>query len=255
MSGVVVYTDVDRRRGSSEVWLFSGLWFFSYSSSPLVCLPCLPVRGSSPSADPIVYLSGFLSSDTRPNKTAPLGVGTPDRVWYKQRNKVQKRVEWGGKKKEKQGAYLDAEWCAALEELLYVVQALAVVFGLLVDLRRRKTQVRRTLPASGRSQCAFLGSRAQKMGLRDRHAFSTHGKRGPTLSGRLVDYSARAAGKWRRQRCRVGGKWRHRGEIDSPSPLSPHRWRLDDPVTVHKHLCGVCGHKNTAPKEMNSERW
>lgn len=42
-------------------------------------LACLPVRGSSPSADPIVYLSGFLSSDTRPNKTAPLGVGTPDK--------------------------------------------------------------------------------------------------------------------------------------------------------------------------------
>lgn len=36
------------------------------------------------------------------------------------------------------GTHLDAERCAALEELLYVAQALAVVLRLLVDLHKKK---------------------------------------------------------------------------------------------------------------------
>lgn len=50
----------------------------------------------------------------------------------------------------KGATYLDAEWCAAFEKLLYVVQTLAVVFRFLVNLQKRLTPVKGSTSSSRR---------------------------------------------------------------------------------------------------------
>lgn len=54
---------------------------------------------------------------------------------------------------KKNSSYLDAERCAALEELLYVAQALAVVFRFWVNLEGEKRKLR----LKGRGEILPLG--------------------------------------------------------------------------------------------------
>lgn len=106
--------------------------------------------------------------------------------------------------------YLDAKWCAALEKLLYVVQALAVVFRFLVDLQRRKRRLGIQFQFTPRvprcSHCGLLSSSALKwIFLIDTHSIARSGP--DTLreaglgscSGEVEEAGGLGRGKWRRQ--------------------------------------------------------
>ena len=73
------------------------------------------------------------------------------------------------------GSYLDAERCAALEKLLYVVEALAVVLRFLVNLERRKRGLRDKTSSSrvlaGVLLLTLRGSVYLLLLLLSRHAF------------------------------------------------------------------------------------
>lgn len=113
--------------------------------------------------------------------------------------------------------YLDAEWCAALEKLLYVVQALAVVFRFLVNLQRRKRRLeihfQFTLRVSCCSHCGFLSFLALKMNLLSRHAFYS------------PQWARHTSGGWTRivQRGSGGGCSIGSREVTSTN-RNPHWW-------------------------------
>lgn len=155
-SGCPNVANVDAQADLAEA---DGAWLFSACSSLL-----LPLSGARPLMDPlfIVPVSPLIATHFKQHSLAfqcTAGCGVNARLSPK-----------SGKY-----PYLDAKWCAALEKLLYVVQALAVVFRFLVDLQRRKRrlgiQFQFTLRVPRCSHCGLLSSSALKMNLLDRHAF------------------------------------------------------------------------------------
>lgn len=155
-SGCLNVANVDAQADLAEAVC---VWLFSACSSLL-----LPLSRARPLMDPLFMVpvsplipTHFKQPSLRFQYTAGCGVNA------------------GLSPKSRKYPYLDAKWCAALEKLLYVVQALAVVFRFLVDLQKRKRRLgihfQFTLRVPRCSHCGLLSSSALKMNLLDRHAF------------------------------------------------------------------------------------
>lgn len=105
-------------------------------------------------------------------------------------------------------SYLDAEWCAALEKLLYVVQTLAVVLRFLVNLQRGEPQMH--FQFTQRGSCAFTLQFPEFLSPENESSWSTRilqSTVGLTLreaglrsrSGEVEQAVVLGRGKWRRQ--------------------------------------------------------